>query len=646
AAQPDVVSPVILSDTTNARLAGSSPVDFVAVTAKEPSSNMSAVARVRAALRGSTATVIPPERAALSMSGDTVAARRNLIDLSGTFAGLALLVGLFVAVTTLALSAAQSARDIALLRAIGATPRQARRLLAAQSILLAGVSGVLGCLVGPWLAGTALASLIAHGVTPRFVMVQFSWIPLVSTIGGVGLVAWLATVLAARKATRIRPVEALRDSTAEPVGGIGRWRVVLGAFVLVGSVIVSGIHMPGGGGTNQAATASLVVLVLMAAIGILGPLLAKVGSILMWPVLRVGGRMGLLASANSRMYSRRTASATTATALVVSLAALTVFLPAMVESATDRAVAERERGTVRVTSDLGFAPADVRRARHAQGVEAIVGLAHSVVIHGRVSTIDFKATCVLGDRIDDVLQLGVIRGSIPSSWTRGVVVSRQVAESWNVTPGDKVELLMADGRITEPEVLATFSNALGFADVLMPWSMSTEQHAGIDEVVVRADTRAGTPERLRAALRDPRSIVTSNTGSAAADEDTALNLWLTRRLLGLVCLMAGVALVATLAMVTVSRRGELTALRLLGATHRQLRSMLRAEGLTVWCVGVGQGVLVACVALLPLLHALPGARLATAPVLEMLAVLLALAIACFGTVALSLRVVTRGGAHR
>ncbi|HYO34282.1 MAG TPA: FtsX-like permease family protein [Nocardioidaceae bacterium] len=635
--------PVIMSDAANARLAGSgAPADFLAVLAEQSASTERVVSQVRRALAGSPAAVLTPEEAAVSASMEVVSARQNLADLSGTFAGLTLLVGVFVAVSTLALAASQSARDIALLRAIGATPQQVRRLMVSQSVIVAVVSGIVGSLAARWLARMSLTSLHDHDITPAFVTVQYTWIPVVSTIGGVVAVALLASVIATRKTTQIRPVEALRDSAGEVVG-VGLWRLAIGIAVLGGAAIVSQVRMPGGGGTNQAATASLVVLALMVAIGILGPLLAKIGSLVLSPMVRIAGRVGQLAASNTRYYARRTASATTAIALLVSLAALTVFVPSVVTSATQAAAAEREQGSWRISNALGLLPTDVLKAERAQGVSAAIGLQHTVVIHGRTSTIDFNAVSVFGSGLTRVLNLGVTSGSIPSNWDNGIVLSEQVAKSWAAAPGDRVEVLLADGQIVQPEVIATFSRSIGFADVLMPWSMSTDRGGGIDEVRVRADSDDATVEAVQAALGESATpVVVAEAGNNSLDEDTALNLWLTRRLLVLVCVMAAVAVVTTLVMVTLSRRREVAALRLIGATGLQTKAMIGSESLAVWGVGTAQGLAVACIALLPLVRALPGGRIEAVAMSQMLAVVLTLGLICAASSAAALRASMRG----
>ena len=174
-------------------------------------------------------------------TGDATAARAsNRIDEALSFvttfllvfAGVALTVGAFLIVNTFSILVAQRSRELALLRAIGASRRQV-----ARSVLLeAGVVGLVGSAIGLGL-GFVLAvgikllfgriglDLSANELVlqPRTVVVSL----------GVGLVVTLAAAyLPARRAGRVPPVAAMRDDVALAEGGL-RWRIVVGLVLLV-----------------------------------------------------------------------------------------------------------------------------------------------------------------------------------------------------------------------------------------------------------------------------------------------------------------------------------------------------------------------------------------------------------------------------
>ena len=133
-------------------------------------------------------------------------------------------VAVFVIASSFAFSVALRRRELGLLRAVGATPRQVRRLVMREALLLGLAGGVAGALAS--LAGGPLLGrwIVSKGLAPESLTVTPD--PLSVPIGAgfmlvVGLCgAWLA----ARRAARVRPAEALRDAAVDRgVMTVGRW---------------------------------------------------------------------------------------------------------------------------------------------------------------------------------------------------------------------------------------------------------------------------------------------------------------------------------------------------------------------------------------------------------------------------------------
>ena len=138
-----------------------------------------------------------------------------LVAIFGTMGGIAGFVALFVVAGTFALAIAQRRRETAVLRALGATPRQVRRLIATRGAVRLARAGALGLLAGRPLANALVDLLADHGEVPAGFAPGHSWIPLVAALGmGVGI-AQLAVVAAARRAGKMRPAEALREVAIE-----------------------------------------------------------------------------------------------------------------------------------------------------------------------------------------------------------------------------------------------------------------------------------------------------------------------------------------------------------------------------------------------------------------------------------------------
>ena len=183
--------------------------------------------------------VLDRAHAADADAGDPRASdRASLIAIFGTMGGIAGMVALFVVAGTFALVIAQRRRETAVLRALGATPRQVRRLIATEALFVSLAASALGLLAGRPLANALVDLLAGHGDVPAGFAPGHSWIPLVAALGmGVGI-AQLAVVAAARRAGKVRPAEALREVAVEH-GRPGVVRTLSGVIALGGGAAIA-----------------------------------------------------------------------------------------------------------------------------------------------------------------------------------------------------------------------------------------------------------------------------------------------------------------------------------------------------------------------------------------------------------------------
>nr|BFE84263.1 hypothetical protein GCM10020093_068640 [Planobispora longispora] len=147
---------------------------------------------------------------------DAEQARLKLISMGGALGGTALLVAVLVVVGTFALSVQQRHREIALLRAIAATPRQVRRLLGGEALVLGAVAGTLGSALGIGLGFWLRSRFVALGVMPENLRLVVSPFPVLAALAATVLAAWTAARVSARRTARIRPVEALGEAAMPP----------------------------------------------------------------------------------------------------------------------------------------------------------------------------------------------------------------------------------------------------------------------------------------------------------------------------------------------------------------------------------------------------------------------------------------------
>src|SRR3954469_4071916 len=228
------------------------------------------------------------------------------------FAGIALFVGAFIIWNTFTMVVAQRAREMALLRAIGATRRQIMTNLLGEAVLLGALASAAGVVLGAAVAKGLNTLVTALGFSLPTTNLQINTkTVVVSMIVGV-VVTVMSALVPARRATKVLPVEALRDS-APGAKAPARLRAVSGVLLTAGgaAAIVAGLHS---GRTNSVLFGMLAALVGVITVAPLAvrPLAALIG----WPI-RTRGISGDLARQNAMRNPRRTAS--TATALMIGL---------------------------------------------------------------------------------------------------------------------------------------------------------------------------------------------------------------------------------------------------------------------------------------------------------------------------------------
>ncbi|MER8182348.1 FtsX-like permease family protein [Kitasatospora sp. NPDC094015] len=591
-------------------------VDAIAVQPGDGVDPGALAARIRQAVDGRALVLTGDARGTVEQP-ELATSRTMLIALGGSFGGVATMTAVFVVVSTVALATGQRAREFALLRAIGATPRQIRRTIATEAVLLGPVAGLLGSLPGLALAHWWFGELARRGAVPRAVSLDVGFIPVLAAAGGCTLAALAAGFLAARRPSRMRPGQALGAAAVEPVRP-GPVRTVLGLLFTAGGTALAGVaaHLNGADAAN---TALGVVMCFLLAVALLGPWLAGAAARVLGLPLRAGaGAAGSLAVDNSRANARRLASAITPIVMVTAFCGTLLFL----QSTVSRVAGEQLRAGVTADQVLGAAgpglpTATAGRVAEVPGVAAAVGVLRTGVVYRDGPTLGAaEALGVGGDpaKLPAVLDLGVRSGSLADLGraTDTVALDAALAETLGVRVGDRVPLWLGDGTEARPTVVATYGRGLGLGEVLLPRA-AVAQHvtAGYDSQVLVADApgadRAAVAAGLAAVAGDAGGTVTDRTGYLArADRDREVSAWANTVMAGVLGGFAAVAAANTLVMTVLDRRREVALLRLAGTTRRQVRGMLRWEALLVAATGLSVGGAIAWVTLVPITRGVAG----------------------------------------
>ncbi|MER8041278.1 ABC transporter permease [Streptomyces sp. NPDC094032] len=543
---------------------------------------------------------------------EVAAARLDLIGVCASIGGVALLVVLLVLTGLLDTSVRDRTRELAVMRAIGATPRQVRKVIVRETLKVGVPASLLGGVLSLGL-GTVLHRFMAEqGVLPQALELALGPFPvigalLLTVLTAVGS-AWLAT----RRVSRIRPAQAMSETAAEPTR-LPRWRMITGLVLLVIGLASAGTAFAFGGQVATAAMGGLVLSLIWAA-AILGPSIARGGIVVLSPVMRLLFPVpGRLATDTATAAAVRLASVITPIALALSFGASQLFVQTTAVNATrTQAAAGLHADQVLVSDGPGVPQAMYPAVERTAGPGNVTAVKRTTVVMSVAAQLQSLPTQGVKGALSN-LDPGVKAGQL-----KGLHGKNTIALSSNVAGVDKVgstvSLWLGDGTVIQPKVVAVYDRGQGFGDVLLPYDVVAAHvtDAGHDDyLLVKGDAD------LRPVVdRFPGTHATSADQYSAALTEKAREQALPGLLaVAAISLFTLIGVVTTLAVATASRRRELALLRLIGATRGQVLAMLRLETLLVLGTGTAVGAVVATVTLLTFAGAVTGlSALSVSPV--------------------------------
>jgi putative ABC transport system permease protein len=524
------------------------------------------------------------------------------------------MIALFVVAGAVGLSVGQRGRAWALLRAVGATPGQVRRMLAVELGVLGLLAGLFAYLPGLWLSSWALRGLAGHRLVPPASRLGAPLWVLAITVGAGLVVAELARFVAARRVSRLAPAAAIGEAQVQR-----RWpsplRVLLGLAALGGGVALGVFALDNAGSATDRLNFTLfMLLALLAAVALLGPLLVAAAELALRLPLRllapVAARLGL---AEVRVWPRRVAPAVVAIALSVAFAGAFYVVDA---TQTHAAVVQ---GPLRLKADVvlsapgpGLSPDALRSVQDTPGVIDSIGLTPTTVLTPNPGSESTSAEAVTPGDLKSVLDLDVVAGSLDRFGPGDIALSRLVAGGGAVGAkvGDTITTYLADGTPYRATVTAVFDRSIGFADALIPAGAAGGGHLGtsaIGSVLARTGTPA-TAGRLRElAARFPGLQAADRTVINAEDERLdAQGSYLNNLILCLLAALAALTLVNTLVVTALERRDTLRLVERVGATTRQLVRVTALQAVALATTGIVLGAAVGTAAVFAATKALTG----------------------------------------
>ncbi|GAB2597926.1 ABC transporter permease [Streptomyces capparidis] len=517
---------------------------------------------------------------------------KNLSTVLLGFAGIALFVGVFIIANTFTMIVAQRTRELALLRAVGATRRQVTRSVLAESFVVGAVASALGFALGLLVAvGMEAAMGAVGGTVPESSLVIAPRTVVVAMLVGVA-VTMLAAWLPARRAAKIPPVAAMGSADAAPTARGLLVRNTIGAAVTALGLAVLAVGVSG----KTYPVLGLGAGVTLTGVIVLTPLLSRPAIALAGPVLRWFGVSGKLARQNAVRNPRRTAA--TAAALMIGLtliSGLTVIANSM-RDGIDKMAGDSLKAdyTISMAGYRPLSPDVARTLERDPQVTAVSPLRRAdVEVDGRAET----ATGVNPAAIGDLLRLDFTSGSLKGLEGDGVIVDDDLARDRGWKVGDTLPVTYdSDGAKASYTVAGVYRGNDMIYGIMAPTTAVDPHLRDVLDSQVMINTRGGESDRaeeaVQRALGDNPAVKVQTVREVSDEYGSMITQMLTMLygLLAMAVIIAVVGVVNTLAMSVFERSREIGMLRAVGLDRGGIKRMVRLESVVISLFGAGLGI--------------------------------------------------------
>ncbi|MEV4117810.1 ABC transporter permease [Micromonospora sp. NPDC049645] len=511
------------------------------------------------------------------------------ISMFGFVIGITAFSAVFVLTGTVTLGVRQRLRELALLRASGATPGQLRRLLGVESVLLAGFAALPGAPLGVLFAHLVAARFRDLGAVPAQFVVRTNVIVLIAAAVAGMLVTFVGARIAGRRAVRIAPTQALAETANAPTGGLVV-RAVLAVVTAAGAVaLLIFVPLDGPLGMGMSFVSSALLLCTVAA---LGPLLIRVLTTPVSRLVGLGGATGWLAGLVTRAEPRRVAAVAVPLVLMFAINATMLLNSALIDDLTAQEQVDRTASaTAQVTAQGGLPLGTVEKLAALDGVTgAAATLPTRAIVEQGGKPEDFATQGLLVAGDESALDLDLRAGTLPG--TGAFAASEYITDQYGWRLGDDVPIWLADGQQVHLRLAGVYARARGFGDLALPADLVAAHDPRGLVSTVGLRYHGDVPDQIAASW--PELRLTPTLGAAPArDAQNQQGAW---ELMVVISLgFTAIAVVNTFAIATAARRREFAGLRLVGATTGQLHRLVGREALITVSAGLALGILVTAI---------------------------------------------------
>jgi putative ABC transport system permease protein len=514
------------------------------------------------------------------------------------FAVIAIFVGSFIIFNTFSMLVAQRTRDIALLRAVGASRAQVTWSVLGEAIGVGLIGSTLGLAAG---AGLAVLLRLLFGTLGQKLPSTPLALPASAVLWSYGLgvlVTLVAAYLPARAAARTPPVAALREDVTLASRSL-RFRLIAGggAAAAGAALTVAGLVTSGSGAVALAGAG--VVLLFLGLTMLSATASRPVILLLGWPVARLGGTTGRLSQENTLRNPRRTAAAASALMIGLALVGTVSVLASSIVASVDRQLDAGLHAEYEITS-AGALPFDSQALTAVAAADGVRAAVPSRTTQVRLGSTVRTVTAGPPAQLVGVYGLHLVRGGIGSG-DETLLVNETVAHDNGWAPGSRVTAQFQNGSTADLVVAGVFQDVKSpvgaVPAIVMPLSGLRAHEAAdlIDRIDVQlapgTATAAAGSALTSAVARWPSLQVQDKAAVRQRYTDNIdLVLSLVLVLLVLSIVIAALGIVNTLALSVFERAREVGLLRAVGMQRRQVRRMIRYEAVLIAVFGTLLGL--------------------------------------------------------
>ncbi|CAL9454598.1 hypothetical protein SUDANB120_02512 [Streptomyces sp. enrichment culture] len=513
------------------------------------------------------------------------------------FGFIALFVSIFLIYNTFSMLVAQRTKELALLRAVGATRSQVRRSVLTESLLVGLLSSVLGLGLGVLLAMGLRSGMDSFGAKiPAGPLVVSTTAVVTALLVGL-VVTVLAAWLPARRTSKIPPVAAMGSAHLPQTA---KSLVLLNSFggVLAGlgaALILWGSAKGGETGRWIIGGGAFFTLI---GVAVLIPMLSRPLIAVVRPLLtRVFGTAGNLAARNAVRNPRRTG--VTAGMLTIGLTLVTglTVLGVTVGKAVDRSTTDQIRADYMLTMASGgdLDPSVLTALEKTPGVTA-VSAQQSAYFKGK-DDVFHSASGVNPAAIEKLVNLKVVSGSVASLAQGQVAVADKTAKKAGLSVGSTIDAAFDGGGKKTLTVGAVFEES----ELVSPYVLDAKlvpvaagEKPQIRQVFVKLSggESAANEKKVIDALGDNPAIKIDDKQDIRNEMGGIINTMLNLMygLLGMALVISVLGVVNTLAMSVFERTQEIGMLRAVGLDRGRVKNMIRLEAVVISLFGAVLGV--------------------------------------------------------